>query len=122
MKRFLFASCVALVATGLYVSNASAQSSSDCCCGSVGTVTGSSSSITIDPVYRRFSYDPTPQMPSQYVGGFVQTQPGVFRTGPAVQNYRRLSYQPAATNHAGRSGNRKELWEYSKGDPRKQQH
>jgi len=124
MKKYLFAICTAIAGIGLQASNVSAQSNGNCCCGSVTLPTPSPSSMT-NQAYQRFSYDPTSSissMPLQNMGGVVQNQPSFVQSTPATQSYRRFSYRPTVNNRSNGSGQRKELWEYSKGDPRKQQH
>ncbi len=119
MKRFLFASCIGLAGIGFSASQATAQSSNPCCCVSGNSVSVANPMPATPQPYQRFSYEPTTAIPSQNMNGVIQNQSSVVRSAPTVQNYQRFSYQPTAMNRSNASGYHKNLWEYSKADPRK---
>ncbi|MDX1926555.1 MAG: hypothetical protein SFV81_08555 [Pirellulaceae bacterium] len=102
MMKIFFMTCFgALALSGLHASNVLGQNTTEYGCSPVSSISAISltgPSIASNATYQGFIYNPTPL------------------------SYRRFSYRRTATNQSIVSGHRKELWEYSKGDPRKQQH
>lgn len=107
---FVFASM-----TGAFATSGFAQSNG-CYCPCYNSAVGSA------PVAMQVqSYQPAAMLPTQVASGMVMSQPSVVYAAPQAQSsYRRFSYQPSAASN--RSGLHKEAWEYSKADPRRQQH
>lgn len=122
MKKLLFSSCIALAVSGVQANLASAQTSAACCCQSNIVSVSSTDASRPTTSYQRFSYEPMPMsamQPVPLVTSVVEPQPNFARMAPAVQSYRRYSYQPTQAVRSSGSNARKERWEYSKADPRK---
>jgi hypothetical protein len=118
MKRLFLLSCVALAGTSLFSEAVLAQSSNPCGSSSVGTTTFSPTTMGVQ-TYQRFSYEPSPTVPLQSSVGARQSEPLFPRVLPMAQSYQRFSYQPSGRSWTNNTGSKKNLWEYSKTDPRK---
>lgn len=120
MSRIWSVGFVFATMTGAFATSGFAQSNACNCPCNNGAVVNAPAATQVQS-YQRYSYQPAAVMPTQVASGTVMSQPSVVYAAPQAQgSYRRFSYQPSAASN--QSGLHKEAWQYSKPDPRRQQH